>query len=285
MPNLYCDCLAYWGDYLRGDTGPTTLWFQAGWEFSINKGGISATTLKSRLELNSYQTAWSMLHKYRRAMALAGREKLSGIVEVDETAIGGKKSGKPGRGAAGETRVAIAIELKDPQGFGRVRLRVIPDYTAKSLGAFLKETVEEGSTIVTDDWKSYPPATRGKYTHIAHNQSTSTLKPHELLPGVHRVASLLKRWILGTLQGSVSPEHVPSYLDEFTFRFNRPNSEARGMLFFRLMALAAIAGPVTYKELTKAGSTGNPFPAPPRGTHRSPPSLAARDPSRPWRTL
>ena len=139
-----------------------------------------------------------MLHKYRRAMALAGREKLSGIVEVDETAIGGKKSGKPGRGAAGKTRVAIAVELKDPKGFGRVRLRVIPDYSAKSLEAFLKEAMEEGSTIVTDDWKSYPPATRGKYTHVAHNQSASTLKPHVPLPGVHRIASLLKRWILGT---------------------------------------------------------------------------------------
>jgi transposase-like protein len=224
-----------------------------------------------------------MLHKYRRAMALAGREKLSGIVEVDETAIGGKKSGKPGRGAAGKARVAIAVELKDPKGFGRVRLRVIPDYSAKSLAAFLKETVEEGSTIVTDDWKSYPPATRGKYTHIAHNQSASTLKPRELLPGVHRIASLLKRWILGTFQGSVSPEHLPSYLDEFTFRFNRRGSEARGMLFFRLMGLAANAGPVTYKHLVKAGHTGNPSPEPPSGKHRGPRSLAVPEPSRPWR--
>jgi transposase-like protein len=124
--------------------------------------------------------------------------------------------------------VAIAVELNDPKGFGRVRLRVIPDVSAKSVAAFLDETVEPGSTIVTDTWSSYPKATQGKFCHEARNQSTSFQKPHELLPGVHRVASLLKRWILGTLQGSVSAAHLPAYLDEFTFRFNRRRSEDRG---------------------------------------------------------
>lgn len=262
---------------------PLTLWFQAGWEMSMDKSGISATALKRRLELKSHQTAWTMLHKYRTAMALAGRDKLSGRVEVDETAIGGKKSGKRGRGAAGKTEVAIAVELIDPKGFGRVRLRVIPDASAKSLAAFLDETVEPGSTIITDAWGSYPKATQGKFSHEARNQSTSAQKPHELLPGVHRVASLLKRWILGTFQGSVSAAHLPAYLDEFTFRFNRRKSVDRGMLFFRLMKLAANAEPVTYKKLVKAGYTGNPEPTSPTGKHRSPRSFSTPESARPWR--
>ncbi len=273
------------GTIFEGTRVPLTLWFAAAWEMTMDKGGISATALKRRLDLKSHQTAWTMLHKYRSAMALSGRDKLAGTVEVDETAIGGKKSGKRGRGAAGKTEVAIAIELKDPKGFGRVRLRVIPDASSKTLAAFLEEVVEPGSTIVTDAWGSYPLATKGKYNHEPKNQTTSTQKPHELLPGVHRVASLLKRWILGTFQGSVSAAHLPAYLDEFTFRFNRRHSRDRGLLFFRLMSLSASAPPVTYGELVRANHPGNKTPKPTDGAHLVPRGLKAPQPTRPWRNV
>lgn len=271
------------GTIFEGTRVPLTLWFAAAWEMTMDKSGISATALRRRLDIKSQQTAWTMLHKYRTAMAVSGCDKLSGTVEVDETAIGGKKPGKRGRGAAGKTEVAIAVELKNPKGFGRVRLRVIPDASAKTLAAFLEEVVEPGSTIVTDAWASYPAATQGKYIHEPRNQSASNQKPHELLPAVHRVASLLKRWILGTLQGSVSAAHLPAYLDEFTFRFNRRSSRDRGQLFFRLVSLAVAAPPAPYGTLVKANYPGNKTPNAAQGAHRPPRGLKTPPPLRPWR--
>jgi transposase-like protein len=264
---------------------PLTLWFTAAWEMVMNKNGVSATALKRRLELNSHQTAWTMLHKYRSAMALSGQDKLSGVVEVDETYIGGPRPGVTGRGAAGKIRIGIAVELLQPKGFGRVRLRVLPDTSTRSLRAFLEATVEPGSTVITDAWQAYVKATEGLYVHEQKKEFGSPLKPHELLPGVHRIASLLKRWIMGTFQGSVSADHMEAYLAEFTFRINRRNSKDRGLLFFRLMTLAATAEPLPYGNLVKSRTPRNTTPAPPAGAHRAPKSHAIPEPSRPWRTV
>ncbi len=263
---------------------PLTLWFATAWLMTSQKHGISALGLRKELRLGSNQTAWHMLHRLRSAMVLADRTQLRGEVEVDETLVGGEKHGTRGRGAFGKTLVAVAVELEKPRGYGRCRLSVVPDAGAESLQGFVRANVEPGSTLVTDGWPSYVGLGRsGDYQHIAISLSASDLEAHEELPGVHRVASLLKRWLLGTHQGAVSPEHLQSYLEEFTFRFNRRSSRRRGMLFYRLLQGAIAAPPLTYDSLAKihrkkgAGKSPTP-PLDPQLTR--PPFVAAW---RPWR--
>jgi transposase-like protein len=216
------------------------------------KNGISALGLKREFRLGSTQTAWHMLHRFRKAMVRADRTSLSGKVEVDETLVGGVREGRRGRGALGKTLVAVAVELKTPKGYGRCRLRVVPDAGAEPLQRFVRESVEPGSVVVTDGWGSYVDLGRsGDYKHKAINMSASGGKAHEELPAVHRVASLLKRWLLGTHQGAVSSEHLQAYLEEFTFRFNRRRSRRPGLLFYRLLEGAVVCAPLTYDQLAK----------------------------------
>lgn len=113
--------------------------------------------------------------------------------------------------------------------------------------------------------------------------AASGLQAHEVLPAVHRVFSLVKRWLMGTMQGSVSPEHVQAYFDEWVFRFNRRNSRSRGLLFHTLLRQAVDGAPVTYTSLRKAGRT-RPAPPPARGARQSPPSLDVGRPELPWRS-
>jgi transposase-like protein len=176
---------------------PLPVWFRAIWHVTSQKYGANALGLQRVLGL-SYETAWQWLHKLRRAMVRPGRDQLAGCVQVDETYVGGrKKSGKRGRGAAGKTLVAIAVEDKSPQGIGRIRLHVLPNASVASLECFAGATIAPGSVIATDDWSGYGPwASRG-YTH-------RVLPPKDLvLP--HLVASLVKRWLLGTYQGRSNP--------------------------------------------------------------------------------
>ena len=190
-----------------------------------------------------------MLHRYRRAMVRPGREMLTGRVEVDETFLGGERSGPRGRGALGKTLVVIAVELHDPRGYRRARMSNIPDATAKTLRRFLAATVDPGSTVVTDGWAAYRNACRERYVHEPHPVAGSGQDAHELLPAVHRVASLCKRWLLGTHQGRVDVDHLQAYLEEFCFRFKRRHSRARGLLFYRLLQYAADTPPLTYRQL------------------------------------
>ena len=214
---------------------PLRLWFHAIWHITNQKYGANALGLQRILGFGSYQTAWEWLHKLRRAMVRPSRNALSGVVEVDETYIGGAKSGKRGRGAAGKSLVAVAIELKGKK-LGRVRLRQIADASASELNSFVEDFVESGSVVLTDGWPSYAQLTQKGY---AHKVISSTADPGEsdddLLPHGHLIISLLKRWLLGTYQGAVQPSHLEYYLDEYTFRFNRRTSASRGKLFFRLM--------------------------------------------------
>jgi transposase-like protein len=192
-----------------------------------------------------------MCHKLRTAMGRTSTDLLSGDVEVDETFIGGVKTGgKRGRGSPGKTAVVIAVEVK-PRGFGRCRLQVLNRVDAEHLGVFLHSAIAPGSTVVSDALSTYPIAVADTFGHKPFNIKRSGLPAHEVLPGVHRVASLLKRWLAGTHQSGISAEHLPAYLDEFTFRFNRRHSRARGMLFFRLLEGAVATGPTTLRELIK----------------------------------
>ena len=197
-----------------------------------------------------YRMAWVMLQRFRVAMVRAEREPLSGDVEVDETFVGGVDHGrKRGRGAR-KCIVVVALELHVPKGFGRVRLRHVPDASGDSLVPFVCETVAPGSVVLTDAWGGYNDLAKHPYTHKAVSLSASPDPAHVVMPGVHRVASLLKRWVLGTHQGSIDPAHLQTYLEEFTFRFNRRNSRSRGLVFRRLLEQAVATGPVTEADVT-----------------------------------
>ena len=196
----------------------------------------------------SYHVAWHMLHRFRVAMVCAARERLSGEVEVDETLIGGVETGgKRGRGT-NKGIVAIAVEIKHPKGFGRIRMRHISDASAKSLGAFVRETIAAGSILCTDGWLGYYGLS-SEYKHRQTILSSSDDPAHVAMPGVHQVASLLKRWLLGTHQGAFAKAHLQSYLEEFTFRFNRRTSHNRGQLFRQLLEQAVATPPVTQEGI------------------------------------
>ena len=263
---------------------PLTVWFEAAWRATSAKNGVSAKTLHRLLGFGSYQTAWAMLHRFRTAMVRPGREQLTGTVEVDETFIGGSKSGKRGRGALGKTLVAVAVEILSPKGFGRCRLRIIPNAQVPALRSFLLDSVEPGSRIVTDGLRSYPPATLKDYLHQPLPVARSSGPAHVSLPGVHRVASLLKRWLLGTHQGAVEADHLQGYLDEFAFRFNRRRSAFRGLLFRRLLEQAVRVGPITYRSLVVNPTPKRQKPLPPR-EHRVGPASLEINPKQlhPWR--
>jgi len=191
-----------------------------------------------------------MLQRFRVAMVRSERERLTGTVEVDEALIGGvERGGVRGRGTAKEV-VAIAVEVLDPKGFGRLRMRHVADASGVNLVRFVRDVVAAGSAVHTDGWGGYNDLSKFGYAHRKTVLSSSPDPAHVAMPGVHRVASLLKRWILGTHQGSVTPDHLQGYLEEFTFRFNRRTSKNRSLVFRRLLEQAVVTGPVTEAEVT-----------------------------------
>jgi transposase-like protein len=176
------------------------------------------------------------------------------------------------------------VEILSPKGFGRCRLRIIPNTQAPSLRSFLLGCIEPGSVVVTDGLRSYPPATMSDYLHQPLPLANSDIPAHVTLPGVHRVASLLKRWLLGTHQGAVEADHLQGYLDEFAFRFNRRRSEFRGLLFRRLLEQAVQVGPVTYRSLVVNPAPKRKKPEPPTDHRVGPASLAITPETiHPWR--
>ena len=236
---------------------PLHVWFAAAWYLTSQKQGVSALGLQRVLGLSSYQTAWAMLHRFRRAMARPDRDLLSGTVEIDETYLALRRGARVGgKGARSKTHnrahlvaVAVAVEVLQPKGFGRIRLRRIPAPTIEALMPFVRENVASGATVRTDGSPIYRPLVKERFDHDPTVILGSNTPAHQPLPGVHRIASLLKRWLLGTHHGAVDPRHVDYYLDEFTFRFNRRTSRSRGMLFYRLMQQSTLATPVTYAHI------------------------------------
>jgi transposase-like protein len=227
---------------------PLTTWFEAAWLLTTAKNGLSAKTLERTLG-TSYRTAWALLQRYRVSMVRSEREQLSGAVEVDETLLGGvEQGGKRGRGTS-KSIVVIAVEVKEPKGFGRIRMRHIPDASGANLQPFISDVISEGAIVRTDGWTGYNGLTKNGFLHERTVLSSSGDPAHVAMPGVHRVSSLLKRWILGTHQGSVVPEHLQSYVEEFTFRFNRRNSRSRGLVFRRLLEQAMVTGPITEADV------------------------------------
>jgi transposase-like protein len=188
-----------------------------------------------------------MLHKLRRAMIRPGRDRLDGVVEVDEAYWGGEEAGVIGRQTEDKVLIIIAAE-EDGKGIGRIRLRSIPDTAKASLHGFIRQAIAPGSTVRTDGWRAYL-GLEG-YVHERQVQSHQEQGEH-LLPRVHRVIALLKRWLLGTHQGAIGSQHLDDYLDVFTFRFNRRTSKFRGKLFYRLAQQAGQTGPAPFAKLVK----------------------------------
>ncbi len=226
---------------------PLATWFAAVWYVTNQKNGVSALGLQRILGID-YRTAWTWLHKLRRAMVRPGRDQLCGTIEVDETYVGGPEKGVSGRETKTKSIVVVAAE-ENGRGIGRIRLRRVQDVSAASLIPFVEEVIRPGARVHTDGWPGYDGLRAKGYEHKVTNIKRSNKLAHELMPRVHRVAALLKRWILGTHQGSVSDKHLEYYLDEYTFRFNRRRSRARGLLFYRLLQQAVHADPTPYATI------------------------------------
>jgi len=241
------------GTIFQGTRKPLLLWLHIIWWVVAQKTGASAYNLKDFMGFGSYETAWAWLHKLRRAMVQPERDKLVGKIEVDETYIGGKETGKgkQSRGAETKTLVVVAAECKGKQ-IGRVRFKCISEASGENLLQFIENNIEPNSTIITDGWRGYSSLSGSeKYKHEIKVVSESGQEAHELLPHVHMVDSLVKRWINGTHHGNISPKHLPYYLDEFAFRFNRKLSTYRGKLFYRLIQQAVSTPPKPLKEIAK----------------------------------
>lgn len=240
------------GTIFHDSRKPLRLWFEAMWHITSQKYGANALGLQRILDLGSYHTAWNWLHRLRRAMVRLDRDNLNGTVEVDETYIGGERSGKRGRGAENKTLIVIAVEDKsngedeNSKGIGRIRLMRVPDASAESLIGFISTHVQPGACIRTDGWTGYEPLSKKGYQHDVVGSKELNI--------AHLVTSLLKRWLLGTYQGAVKPQQLDYYLDEYTFRFNRRTSASRGKLFYRLVQQAVVTEPVLGRDIIGGNS-------------------------------
>jgi transposase-like protein len=245
---------------------PARTWLTAMWMFATQKDGMSAKSLQDTIGINSYRSAWLLLHKLRVAMIRSDREPLSGLVEIDEDYIGGhKKGGKRGRGSENKQVVAIAVQLEkiDIQNphdslrdyrLAKIRAKCIERASKDELHAFIAENIARGSTLFRDDWSGYSGIDELGYNSVVFN-ATKSEDDSEKLPHIHLAVSLLERWILGTYQGRIDDYHLQAYLEEFTFRFNRKTSTHRGLLFYRMVQGAMSTIPHPYEDLIEPKAT------------------------------
>jgi len=256
-------CTVTAGTIFEKTRTPLRSWLAAVWYIVNQKQGVNALGLQRVLGLGSYQTAWTMLHRLRRAMIRPGRERLSGVVEVDECFVGhtprqkkpAKKMGKRSikQEDSGNTVIAVAVEIKLTKGFGRIRMGRIAAPSQVALMPFIKDAIEPGSIVHTDGSAAYRSLSKNGYRRKRTVMYGNEKPAHISMPGVNRVASLLKRWLLGTHQGAIRPQQLDHYLDEFVFRFNRRTSRSRGLLFYRLLEQAMLTDPVTYAQIAAKG--------------------------------
>lgn len=235
------------GCSLHNSKLPVRVWLAAAWRMTDTKAGVSALSMSRNLGI-TYEAAWLMLHKMRGVMSQVGRDRLDGDIEIDETYVGGADPGSPGRSRNKKSVVVVACEIGAGGGLGRIRMSRVPDASGLALADFIEANIEPGSWLLPDAWKGYPAAVRmlkGRgltYSIKATNHSQATAPAHVLQPHVHRVASLMKRWLLAAHQGAVDTPHLDTYLSEFVFRFNRRKSDNRGLLFWRL--ITALGEPI-----------------------------------------
>jgi hypothetical protein len=235
---------------------PLRVWLAGAWYLTNQKHGVSALGLQRVLGLGVYATAWTMLHRLRRAMVRPDRQRLKGVVEVDETYLSISDRGAPmakdqRKRRTHQVLVVMAVELLQPKGLGRIRLRRIDSDSAEQVVPFVQTSIEPGAQVRTDGSAAYLELKDLGYDHQRTVMLGSAVPAHVSMAGVHRAAALIKRWLLGTHHGSVQPAHLDAYLDEFVFRFNRRTSASRGMLFYRLLQQAVVTDPVTYESVVR----------------------------------
>lgn len=235
------------GTIFQDTRKPLAMWFRAMWYVTSQTNGASALRIQRVLGLGSYETAWTWLHKLRRVMVQPDHDRLSGWIEVDEASVN-----VAGPEKANRALIVIAAQA-DGGGIGRIRMRAIPDASAASLHSFVLDSIEPGSTLHTEGWQGYVGLDKKGYHQEAHWSRSQA--PSQLMPRVYKVALLLKGWLAGIHQGAVSHEHLPYYLDEFTFRFNRRRSKGRGKLFFRLLQQAANTPQATYHAMVESSES------------------------------
>ena len=273
---------------------PPTVWFRAAWELTSRPQGISARSLQRTVGLGSYQTAWMMLHRFRRARVMPEREKLCGVVEVDEVIIGGKhRKGAPGR-SKHPNKFSVMVMTENTgksaiggsgKSIGRVRAVVVEDFTANEFRRAFTDNIDPGAAVISDAFQSNKAALKG-YNHTIKTAHGSPQAAHQLFPAVSRAQAQLKRWIHGTLQGAMSGEHLQEYLWEFEFRFNRRKSRKPGLLFYRLLEQAVLTPPLTYEDQKACSLPKRKVkPTPPAGPRSSPRSLDQPDAGHPWRQV
>jgi transposase-like protein len=226
---------------------PISTWFAAAWFVTSQKNGVSAVGLQHALGFGSYETAWAWMHKLRRAMVRPEREQLAGEVELDQIFIGGRSTGNPG-GASEKVPVIVAVERDGNGALGRVRFGLAQRSNSRELLDFARATIAPGSTVHTDGLYLLRQLADLGYRH-EFTVGARAADLDTVMPGVHLVSSLVKRWIAGTMQHNISRDQLAYYLDEYAFRFNRRRSTARGMLFYRLLQQAVATYPHPLKEL------------------------------------
>lgn len=246
------------GTALHRSRKPLRTWFLAMWWVCTQKTGGSAKGLQALLGLGSYQTAWTWLHKLRRAMVRIEREPLEGPVEVDDVYIGGVERGVRGAQTEKKAKVVVAVEVpgEGRTRVGRVRFQVVDRFTQQTLPDFVRATVAPGATVITDGSPSYDPLGRYGFQHQPRVVGWDRSESSRLLPHVNRVVALVKRWLLGTHQGRVSRKHLQAYLEEFAFRFNRRKSHHVGWLFNRMLQQSLEADPLTYRAIVETQDIG-----------------------------
>jgi transposase-like protein len=219
------------GTLFQGTRTPLRQWFAAAWLVATAEQGVSARQLARALDLGSYETAWTMLHRFRRAMVRSGRPRLEGRVEIGTVLA-------PGRATA-----AVALEDRGETA-GRVRMQRLS--AGGGLVAFVGRVVEPGTLVRATRLEAWwPLAELGYMTERAPRLTH--------LPALERD---LAGWLRGTHQGATSPAQLDWYLDEFTFRFNRRTSTHRGMLFYRLLEEAVVTPPLPYRRVVGAPDAG-----------------------------
>ncbi len=251
------------GTVMKNTKLPLSTWLQAAYLIVTDKRGISAKQLQRDLGIKRYETAYTLLQKLRAAMVSPKRSRLHGVIEVDETLIGGPVPGKRGRGTAGPGKKAIVVGAVEVRSFvhrrsgqtrtrpGRIRLRLVDDFKAKTLLGFVEGCVEPGTLVFTDDLSSYDRLADMGYEHQVES-TTLGMEQDAVLPHLHLVFSNLKTWLEGTFHGSVSQKHLQGYLNEFAFRFNR-----RGNLYAAFQTLLSIAPKVKAPTRNEIYATGS----------------------------
>lgn len=265
---------------------PLTVWFRAAWELTTRANGVSARGIQRTLGLGSYQTAWTMLHRFRLAMVMPDRAKLSGVIEADDMFVGGRnKPGTAGRSARPHKTPVLMMAERRTRGIGRCRAVMLTRVDGACLRTALRENIELGSTIRSDGLLVLHQSMDG-FVHDRVSVRGSGTPAHLLFPVVSRVQSQAKRWLDGTLQGAAEPEHLQHYLHEFEFRFNRRKASKPGLLFYRLLEQAVRTAPAGYRDIAVGGT--RPRDTPPRlpaGLRGLPETLAQPDAGRPWRAI